>query len=375
MTSIVVGALILLAPLACSQVKFDGIEVECQGSGRACVTEKGFDEFNYPITIESEKADVLFVIDNSASMSPIQDAIGNRFVTFFRSLQRYDVHIGMITTDISSASNPARAINDNGALQDGRLVSFETGTPFIKTKSTSNAETLFLNAISRTIGSKTKQCENYINQYCTNGGCTDKSAYATNCPSSDTSGIHASNLTAANDVSGFLRENVPFSVIIVSNADERNMGGTWADYPLLAPNKPETLVSTINKRFEGTKSLTAHSIIIPPGNTTCYNAHKYTDYIFGYYGKTYKTLSDLTKGTTGSICSTDYSKELGAIATTIVERLESHQLACEPVNGEIKATISPNQSVTYTLNGTELKFVPALNPGTTVQLSFKCLKK
>ena len=125
----------VLISQGCSEVSFrkDPI-VECQGRGSgSCVTSQGVDSFDYSIRFQPGKVDVLFVNDNSASMSWEQARIADRFVNFVQQLDGtgIDYRIGMVTTDVSSSSNQPRAINQNGALQDGRLISFSSGMKFL----------------------------------------------------------------------------------------------------------------------------------------------------------------------------------------------------------------------------------------------------
>lgn len=369
-------SLIATSFLACSPVSFSSapsaLTASCNGSGIACVSRNGTNHFDYTVQTDSAKADVLFVIDNSASMFSIQQAIGSRFASFYNSLLSFDTNIGIITTDISSASNPPRAINGNGAWQDGRLIPFGDGSSFLKS-GTANASSLFQNTISR---SETLQCEQYIAKNCDqNVGCADQAAYDQSCPSTETRAIFAANLSVQNAPSGFYRNGVPLAIVIVSNADERVWGGQYSMYPMEAKDQPQALVDKVSQTFGGTKPLRVHSIIIRPGDDSCNTKQKFSNTVFGWFGNVYAQLSNLTGGVVGDICSNDYGVQLGNIATSIASQLSSLDLQCAPVNDAVQVTMVPANSVTYSVSGanhTHLQFAAGIPANTSVHLSYDC---
>jgi len=78
-----------------------------------CFTVDGEDDFNFDQVGSGGKADILFVDDNSGSMSFEQVHMADRFSTFLSALntQSVDYRIGVITDDTTSSNNPPRTIN------------------------------------------------------------------------------------------------------------------------------------------------------------------------------------------------------------------------------------------------------------------------
>ena len=64
---------------------------------------------------ESSKVDVLWVVDNSQSMTPIQGRLADRFVAFFAQLMdsQVDYHIGVVTTDVPDEQGRLREYGED----------------------------------------------------------------------------------------------------------------------------------------------------------------------------------------------------------------------------------------------------------------------
>src|SRR5687767_299289 len=82
--------------LACSPVKFSKIEgPACRGSGVDClVTPNGTEKFKDVKTVGNGIVDILFINDNSGSMSFEQNHMGSKFPNFISSLGQIDWRIG-----------------------------------------------------------------------------------------------------------------------------------------------------------------------------------------------------------------------------------------------------------------------------------------
>jgi len=370
--------------IGCSPVNFARDEElnKCQNSGKNCITENGKDYFDETISIAGGLVDILIVDDNSASMSFEQTQLAARLSGFIQNLenQHADYRIAITTTDISSSGNPARAINQNGALQDGRLIQFPNGAYFLTSSSGTLAEkdTWFKQTLQRP---ETATCETYIRS--TYGKSGYDANYAANCPSGDERGIYAANLVIKNNPNSFIRSNAHLAVIVLSDEDERSQlywynqknPGSYPGYDLESFDQPQTLLSNLRSAYGGGKALSVHSIITTSdackatqGNQIVVNG---ASVVSGSFGLIYNQASQMTQGIVGDICASDYTSQLGQISTNILNRINSATLACASPT-DLSVVIVGQSGVTYTVSGTLVKFSTQLAPGTTVKLKYSC---
>ena len=362
---------------ACSRQKFASAN-NC-GTGCVGLNQQGFGEYDYSYTTASNKTDLLFVDDNSASMYVLQQNLGSKFPTLFNTLASKDYHIGIINTDVVDTDNPARSTLDGYPYtQNGALISFPDGSPFL-TSNSANPEQQFDQTIARP---ETLACQNWIAANCDPfQGCTDPTAYRNACPSDDTRAIFAADLAIRNNPSGFIRDSsVPLNIVILSNADERASGGVVSQYPIETQDQPSNLLSDLSSQYPG-KQVKIHSIVIPPGDQTCYNQQHISNTIFGWYGVIYDQAASLTGGVVSTasndgVCASDYSGILSNIAMSLTNDDGSRELSCIPDNTfkpTLPAGLTNSFTVTPNPDGTaKLSFQPALPPGTTVQLHINC---
>jgi methylthioribose-1-phosphate isomerase len=81
----------------------------------------------------------------------------------------------------------------------------------------------------------------------------------------------------------------------------------------------------------------------------------------------------LTNGNVGSVCASDYGTQLSQIGSLIEGSLSSFALACSPISGTFKITLSPADSAANpTLSGSTVTFAHPLAPGTAVNGSYSC---
>lgn len=355
--------------MACSKTQFASDTPACQGSGIACIRSNGVDTFDYTIQGSTLPVDILFVVDNTASMYAIQQQIGNKFPSFFNTVSNYDYHIGITTTDISDpTTNPPRSVNQNGALQDGKLIAFPNGQSYLSNDP--NAESNFLSTIQR---QETLNCEQWIASNCSANGCGNTAAYAANCPSEDSRAIYASYLNVTQNSSGFLRDTAPLDIVIISNSDERITGGQTSTLPLLPVDMPLTLISTVRTQFNNVKPLKVHSIIIKPNDTACYNAQHFSNIVFGWYAPVYNTMSVDTGGSVNSICSSDFGQALANIGNDVVSSMNSVTLYCIPNNNSV--TVTYGNSGTSTINNVTsytLQLPRAVQSNESLRVQYSC---
>src|SRR5436190_127957 len=124
---------IIVVYVACAPVNFGANNEPPDGFANLCVSTPSACAYDYKITIGGPKVDILFVNDNSASMSFEQKALAARFDGFIQNLdsKKVDYRIAITTTDIQDNTNEPRTINGNGNLQNGKLISFGTGTTYL----------------------------------------------------------------------------------------------------------------------------------------------------------------------------------------------------------------------------------------------------
>jgi hypothetical protein len=142
-------------------------------------------------------ADILFVIDNSNSMAEEQALLQNGFPSFTSALNAYsggtlDWHVAITSTDVSSA----------GAGKQGALIAFQNMPANTYYLDTSVAASVANAAFQSTVALGV------------NG-------------SIDERGIAAARLTAEKEFNpstsrGFIRPDTPYSVIVLSDEDERS---------------------------------------------------------------------------------------------------------------------------------------------------------
>lgn len=400
--------MIMLAALAgvyaaCSPVMFEK-DADC---GAGCLRVNGTRQIEYTVSASGGKVDILFVDDNSGSMSFEQNNIAARFSSFISALdaKQIDYRIGVVTTDVSDANNPPRAINRNGALQDGRLIQFSNGQYFLE-RGTANKESLFASVIRR---DETLQCESYLNS---NPG-TNPSAYLANCPSPDERGIYAASMAIEANHAGFIRGEAGLAIVFLSDEDVRSqLYDESPAYRLDARDLPQNLIQTVQSRYSG-KSLSMHAIIVRPGelkaghnaadvaqqiaqvivgyNTVqsqyrpenffqaggadiaCLNQQgNQTNQVSGSLGYLYFLAARMTGGVVGNICANNYGAQLAEIGTNIGEKINQIAMACE--NPKILELRFTNQSgaPTGSVQGSNYVFNPELTPGQTVYMKIEC---
>ncbi len=375
---------------ACSGVKFSQ-NLECEKNG-TCVVQNG--KAVYPAqdyTVDGGKVDVLIVDDNSASMSFEQNRMSARFNQFIQNLENKGVNyrIAFTTTDISSSQNAARAINGNGALQDGKLIALSSGKKFLSKEDGDLAAktAIFKTAIER---KETLSCETFINNWMSSGKTASDASYSTeyynNCPSGDERGIYAANLVTKNNPDGFLRDDADFHIIFLSDEDERSQlylyGG---QYSLEDMDKGKTLASTIRTTFPS-KTFGIHPIITADAYCLPIQNQQMAGIVSGTYGTEYnnarkEALSIVNsersqkglaavKMVLGDICLNDYAGQLTEIFDNVVGPIvDSFAIKCSNPEGLNITVSTSDSSISHELVGNVIKFNKKLPVGTRVSVS------
>jgi hypothetical protein len=379
-------SLVTVFAAGCSNVGFESIpKLSCDSSsspGTSCQLV-GSDLY-YNMTFHTGDVDILIVDDNSGSMWAHQQQMAKAFPNFISQLSGLFYQMAIITTDVSaSPNNGPSSANGNGAFQDGQFLPFQSTSGVasglnVINQSTSNADDLFRGTIQR---QETLNCQN--------------ANFATGaCPSDDERGIYALNMAADRNQNGFFRTGAPLEVIILSNEDERSMGGVNyndGNTPSALENydQPGTFVAKMAALYP-TKIVTVHSVVTD--SQAClksqFNISTAGTVTFGYLGTQYMSLSNpssalmalghINMGTVGSICAVDYGAQIGSIAQEVANNAKSNtkQLPCNPDPTKITLTTVPADvaaRVQYTINSTNNQVTFSNVPtGTTVTFSYQC---
>lgn len=339
--------------------------------------------------IDIGKIDIIFVVDNSCSMSPEHYSLAKQLEFFLSDIKNLDYHVAVITTDISSSpDNPSRG----AYYQDGRFIPIG-GRPFLANnekgldpyKSTVEA---FQNAIVREESIQEEytpgRSANKYDSYYSNVSFEDQEPPT--CPSSDERGTYAMNLAIQNySNSGFFRNQAHLMFIVLSDEDIRSSEDYRFQHEGLYDfehlDYPEAVVENVYNYLGRAKTFSVHSIIIPDNNVSCLteqsrNADGGYGSGKGYYGLEYQKMSEadpsltegyenLVEGTVISICDRDYGDQLRRVAIAA---------------NTIKLTLPCTNPVAVNLSVDGRRFEPyykiegrtlILDPGTKIRLDSK----
>lgn len=178
--------------------------------------------------------------------------------------------------------------------------------------------------------------------------------------------------------SGCYRQDAGLAVIVLSDEDERSIGGdqsqAYYDHeknkPLEADDLPLTYVNKVKSVFGSTKRFTVNSIIVRPSNQACMKAQD-AEGSKSHFGVHYAQLSNMTQGYVGNICDTDYASNLNYFKDSIIRSQASIPLQCTPT-GSVTVTVTPNYSYATSVQGNLLVFNPQIPAGSTVNLQYTC---
>lgn len=400
--TILLGLTVASYWVACSPKKFEKDESvdRCQNFAETCITSNGRDFFDYSVKANGGLVDILFVNDNSGSMSFEQAHMAQRFSSFLAQMDQnsVDYRIGVVTTDVSSAAtgsidddgtssslyNEPRSINQNGALQDGNLIKFPNGELFLTSASGTKEQKqqMFAQVIQRP---ETKQCEEFLKNYPTSN--PPAAELRKSCPSGDERGIFAANLFFEKNPGSLIRPNAHLAIVFLADEDVRSglyVKSAYSSFQLEDQDLPATLLNKVKAKYSN-KTLSIHSIIVKPGDQTCLSEQSRQmgpasinptygvtfNQVLGSEGYKYAEATNLTGGILGDICANDYGSQLNNIGANIVDRMTDINLACESPS-DLTVSFVPQQSINWSVQGRSLTFRNAISPGTQVQLKYSC---
>ncbi|MBK9040214.1 MAG: hypothetical protein IPL83_13795 [Bdellovibrionales bacterium] len=363
--------------VGCSDVKFQSVpsdqcaEANSDPTNSSCFEAPGW--LNYHFEFKVGRMDILFVDDNSGSMYVEQTSMADRFPNLLNEISGLDYQIAIVTTDISSSpgNSAPRKANGNGAFQDGKFLKFSNGDTLISAN-TPEVVQKFRETIKR---NETSDCD---------------TATGSACPSGDERGIFALNMALDQADGKFFRSDSHLAVVILSDEDERTNGGNISGYPLETYDLPLTFAQKIHTQLGASKTVSVHTIIIQPGDTSCFNIQNSQTGVKGYYGYQYARLANANQdpelkaahssflaGRSGSICAGDYGAQMGDIGNLAAVNANIKVLPCVPTNDKIKVAFSPTPGtqINFNVNSERLlTFNPQPPPGTTVSVDVTCPK-
>jgi hypothetical protein len=258
------------------------------------------------------RVDVLWIIDNSATMKNHQENLGSQVGGFIDILNRKKVDYNLAITTMDMGRGGAK-----GAF---------VGTPKILTRSTPNLKQTFFNNVL--LGEDGSDLERGLE--------------------SMASALSIEKLQ--NENAGFMREGALLVVVFITNEDDHSADSVrnYADF--LDELKPPS-------EF-GSPGWIASLIGITDPTGFCKTEGNYVD-----PGDRYIELVGYSEGTAEDICSNTLSEALDGVRSKIVERLTEFHLSKEPDVNSISVLINrkrisedPENGWTYHAEGYTIRF-------------------
>ena len=273
---------------ACAKKNFSPVKSQNENSKEILqpqtqrVKEESLDfkiqQFNH---LPNPKIDIIFIVDNSSSMRPMQKKLSKKLNSFLTHLKNMDWRIGILTTDMGKEKKGMGGKYKEG---QGRFFNFSNGKKFIDHQ-TFNYNKLFLNSI----------------QMVGKGGSNIR----------DREYPITSLLTAMQkregENSGFFRPESYIVTVILANEDESSGA------PHSGSDPSELLTFFKENMSNQHKGLRVYGIIIIPKDKRCFKKqNRLLNY--GRYGYKVADLVQQTGGKNISICETNYASGLRKIS-------------------------------------------------------------
>lgn len=348
---------------------------DCTKTGETCIG----DSFSVPLTGEGtldtewtdifdqadgSKVDVLFVVDNSPSMSDKQTNLANSFATFVKIAQLWnnDFHVGVVTTDMEDPKQTGRL----RPLNDLRFVSKAQSSP---------ANMLQTLAKQGDQGSSTEQgfwaVEKALTlplildskKVCTADKDCASGEVCTTSPEDGTKGCGGENRL-------FLRKNASLEVVHMGDEEDQSPGDM-------------TYYTNLFYSFKGSANKNLfhfHAIAGPPGGCTDQGAGSAEDC------PRFQQMAQTTGGVFASVCDIDFGPAMSTIGTQAFGLAMQYFLTRTPEPSTIDVKINstpcaqgpktwkydaPSNSVIFDPNGT---CVPQKNDKIYVHYKMLCVQ-
>lgn len=312
------------------------LQAACSSGGSSysiLPTGQGFKQSTSAVV--NDTIDILWVIDNSGSMSPLQINLTNNFNSFINQFQSkgYNFHIGVTTTDAYRAG--ANFFNNSNwsKFRDG-VGSQHTGIFVILPTTLNLIPTFVTNAKQGASGSG------------------DERAF---------SSLKAALSNPFN--SSFLRSNSFLSVIILSDEDDfsdptrdenswQYMGG-MDDHSYTNPGleSVDSYVSYLDTLTNSTPEIRRYNVsAISVLDNDCLADH-IADSSSAIVGQRYMEFANKTNGVLGSICDSSYADALISIQKSIVELGTQFYLDRAPIVSSITVHVDGASVFESAVNG------------------------
>lgn len=368
--------------------------------------------YNSTVPPVNNQVDILLVVDNSSSMAIAQKQLGSQLNQFATTLSNLNIDWQMCMTvttfsTIGGTCQPSTCLpnvdNPSGAdlcytstcVGNACTGNCSGGTQYWGTSYPWQGYTPPAGATQYILKPGTSNLANIFSSTVQAVGDTDLNT-------GDERGIKAAFNHFANaqanvaNAGGCYRQGSSVAVIVLSNEDERSVGGNYgllnakdsvqlafynpngANLALDSQESPAALVSQAANIFGSGTRFVFNSIVVE--DATCQTQQDTTPdpntnlTSFSYLGNQYLATSALTNGGTGSICSSDFSNTMNVFAQQInqVNSMATFTLECAPVSGTLQVTVNGAASTAYTVSGATLTFNPALVSGQTLGLTYNC---
>lgn len=321
---------------------------------------KQSESFSFDTEPLQKKADILMVIDNSASMKPLQANLTANFASFIYNFvaMGYDFHLSVTTTDAYKSlpqfgNDPSYAkFRDGAGSNHSGVYTILPSTP----------DLLNLFVINASQGAD---------------GSGDERAF---------SSFKAALSSPFN--AGFLRPDSFLSIIILSDEDDFSdpyrteaswIHGGVADHDYSDPTLEP--VSNYVHYLDGlTGSTPAHRrysvSTLGIFDQRCLDIYKSvtsgTEPFASIIGQRYFEIAHQTNGIAGSICDQGLSSSLAAIGNSVINNTTATlSLKSSPVEGSVEVDVNPiDKSLTWTVSGSSIRFNKTPAKGTKITVKY-----
>lgn len=287
-----------------------------------------------PSSKVNNKIDILWVVDNSGSMNPLQTNLLNNFKSFITDFQTkgFDFKMAVTTSDAYRAA--ANFGNSPSLAQFSDGVASRSGFRVI-----------------------TQATPNLVNNFLINANQGDQGSGDERVFSSMKEALNSSLN------SGFLRPGAFLSVIILSDEDDFSDStrpeGSWAmpggvpDHSYTNPSLEtvDSYISYLDTMTGSTGANRKYNVsAITVLDSACQNTHAKVAPT-STIGLRYMEIAQKTRGTLGSVCDSSFANSLATISQNIIELSSQFVLNRVPVESTIVVSVNGATVVNAAING------------------------
>lgn len=316
--------------------------------------------YNDTVVAKDNKLDIVLVLDDSNSMLADNQKLAAKLSSFVSTLQNNKSLDWQMCVTVTRALPTGTTTSAWGASIYWQNSSTpNTSLGLVLKKGQTNLSSIFSNTINYVgagwVGSDDERAIKSMYHHIYNGD------------------YHYSG------ISGCYREDAAIAYVIISDEDERSIGGDKTQqyykneyYALENEDQPAVFVDYLKSTFGSSKRFTVNSIIVKPGDSACMTSQD-SGGSKSHYGTKYAELSNLTGGGVASICADDFSTNLNLFVDKIVDSLTSVSLECAPVgNIQVKITPTPTTVVQSRVQGMMVIFDTPVKAGSTINIKYQC---